>query len=137
MQISEKPGSGGFIGPLRFAVRTMTIKAVAVAGNDCSLGYGLNWLRSLDSTSNCSTSTITMYECCPHVAQEDCDTIECREKCILKVQRQMHEARITSGPQVLMRRDMLSRGAIAQVEFVITSGDPFLYIPPFPLPTGV
>jgi hypothetical protein len=124
--------SGGFIGALRFTARSITVRALLVAADDCSLGFGLEWLRGINADETCATGVTLMFDCCPNVAQSDCEDPECVDACILSRMRFFYESRITEGPTVLSRRESTTRGAWAQVEFVITAGDPGIYsdLPP-------
>ena len=126
--------SGAYLGPLRYTERSVTIRAVAIAASDCALDFGLSWLRSVDITDDCASSTVDMYACCPHLAASDCADPVCAKACVDKRWRQYHNARITSGPTVLRRREHMTRGAWAEIEFVITAGDPYIYAPPSAVP---
>lgn len=124
---TEGISDGGYVGALRYTMRTLTVRAVAIAGDDCSLGYGLAWLRSMDSNATCSASTIGVYECCPHLSAADCATPECVAACVTARQRSYRNARVTTGPTVLRRTEMGAMGAMAEIEFIITAGDPYIY----------
>lgn len=127
--------SGAYLGPLRYAERAITVRGVAIAASDCALDYGLAWLRSVDITNDCASSTVDVYACCPHLAASDCADPVCAKACIDKEWRQYHNARITSGPTVLRRREHMTNGAWAEIEFIITAGDPYIYAPPSAVPT--
>jgi hypothetical protein len=124
--LSGAAGAGHF-GALRFGVRAMVVRALAVAASDCALGYGLEWLRGVDGSATCTASMVTMYDCCPHVSASDCVDEACINRCVQARQRFFYGSRITSGPTVLRRREMTSRGWMAEVEFVVTATDPFIY----------
>jgi hypothetical protein len=124
--LSGAAGSGHF-GALRYSVRSLTVRAIAVAASDCALGYGLEWLRSIDAGSTCNSVTTEMYDCCPNVTQADCEDPECIDQCVQRRLRLFFGSRITQGPTVLRRREMNGRGAMAEVEFVITVTDPYIY----------
>lgn len=127
IKVTEGISSGGYLGPLRYRTREITVRAALIAGSDCALGYGLNWLRSVDSADNCDSSLVGVYECCPHVHAADCFDSACASKCIRPYGRVFRQARMTSGPHVLRRFDMTSRGVVAEVEFTIIAGDPAVY----------
>ena len=139
IKVTEGTASGGYLGPLRYRSRELAVKAVLVAGSECALGYGLNWLRSVDSVDSCESSTVTLYQCCPHVHASDCVDLTCKYTCIAPYQRTFKGARITAGPTVLRQFDLISRGVVAEVEFLIKCGDPAVYgeyVTPLPLPVS-
>lgn len=124
--LSGAAGAGHF-GALRFGVRSLVVRAIAVAASDCALGFGLNWLRGIDAGQTCASVTTRMYDCCPTVAQSDCDDPACIDQCVQRRLRLFYGTRITSGPTVLRRREVSGRGAMAEVEFVVTATDPAIY----------
>lgn len=119
---------GGYIGAVRYTQRTTVVRAVLVAVDDCALGFGIEWLRSVDTDDSCGLTDISVYECCPCLCGAECDDPTCVGQCVDPKQRFFYDSRIVSGPTVLSRRDM-SIGAMAEVEFTIVSGDPFPYAP--------
>ncbi len=127
IEVLSGASGGGHFGALRYTVRSLTVRAIAVAASDCALGFGLEWLRSIDAGSTCDSVTTEMYDCCPNVTQTDCEDPECIDQCIQRRLRLFFGSRITSGPTVLRRREMDGRGAMAEVEFVITVTDPYIY----------
>lgn len=130
VKITPAAADGAYLGALRYKERSVTVRAIAVATDDCSLGFGLEWLRSVDTINDCDSSTVQMYDCCPHLAASDCDDPACAAECVDRRARELRNARITSGPTILTRRSMNTRGSFAQVEFVLTAGDPYIYSPP-------
>lgn len=135
-KIAITPGvvNGAYLGPLRYTERTVTVRAVAIAASDCALDFGLAWLRSVDITDDCASSVVDLYACCPHLAATDCADPVCAKACVDKQWRQYHNARITGGPTILRRREHMTRGAWAELEFIITAGDPYIYSPPSNVP---
>lgn len=127
LRVEQRAGIGANISSMTYTARTMTVRAVAIGANDCALGYGLEWLRSLDGEVDCTLGTVRMYECCPHIAQADCDDPTCVDACVAKRAREFRSARISSGPTILRRQEFYARGAFAEIEFVITAGDPYIY----------
>jgi hypothetical protein len=69
----QAAGVGGIAGALRFNTRTVVIRALAIAKNECGLGYGLSWLRNLYSLEldPCSGDGFYFLDCCP-----SCDDFE-------------------------------------------------------------
>lgn len=128
----EGIADGGYTGARRFKMRTLTVKAVAVAESDCALGFGLEWLHSMDTDSICNEYAVSLYECCPCVCGPGCDDPTCQQSCVVGYQREFRRCRILTGPTVLARRTMPSGGAMAQVEFQIIAQDPHYYRPATP-----
>jgi hypothetical protein len=130
----EGIADGGYVGARRNRMRTLTVKGVAVAETDTALGYGLGWLRSLDSdpAQRCTPATVRLYDSCPCVCGPGCDDPACQQSCVIPYQRQLGKCRILSGPTVLTRRMMPSGGAMAEVEFQIIAQDPRFYTHPQP-----
>lgn len=62
----------GIIGPTYMAPRTMTVRAIAIARDDCSLEYGILWLRRQYSTqvNPCGGDPMTFFDCCPCMCDE-------------------------------------------------------------------
>jgi hypothetical protein len=134
----EGIADGGYVGARRHRMRTLTVRAIAIAETDCALGFGLEWLGTLDTGPACADSAVSMYECCPCVCGPGCDDPACQQSCVVAYQRELRRCRITSGPTVLARRTMPSGGAMAEVEFQIVAQDPHYYRPatPFTFSTG-
>lgn len=59
----------GTIGPTYMAPRTMVVRALAIATDDCSLKFGMTWLRAQYATQHnpCGGDTMTFFDCCPCV----------------------------------------------------------------------
>lgn len=62
----------GVIGPSYLGPRTLTVRAGAVAADECSLQYGLNWLRRqyLSVSDPCGGDRLTFFECCPCICED-------------------------------------------------------------------
>lgn len=129
LQVTQSTFDGGYLGSMRFKSREVVVRAVAIATDDCALGFGINWLRNMDTGKGCFNSFYTVYECCPCLCGTDCTDAACLLSCTRKRERTIYEARIAEGPSVLRRRVMPSGGAMAEVEFTIYAGEPGLYGP--------
>ena len=177
----------GVIGPTYMGPRALVVRALAVATDECSLQYGLTWLRAQYNTeyNPCGGDMLTFFDCCPCLCPEadtetrlcwarDYDQLGpdepvcdptfwpltydqlasgpptddewcswpqnynrlqigpptwtcCVESCVAPYFRQFHNVRVTEGPTVLQRPALHSRGAVAELEFTITCGDPRLH----------
>jgi hypothetical protein len=64
---------GGVIGPTYMGPRTIVVRAIAIALDECALQYGLTWLRAQYATmvSACEGDPMTFFDCCPCVCQEE------------------------------------------------------------------
>lgn len=58
---------GGVVSALRFGPRTMVVRALAIAADDCGLEIGLNWLRCQYETTldSCAGDYLWYLDCCP------------------------------------------------------------------------
>jgi len=63
----------GVIGPTYMAPRTMVVRALAIARDDCALEYGLLWLRRQYSTTinPCGGDPMTFFDCCPCLCDDE------------------------------------------------------------------
>ena len=65
----------GVIGRTYMGARTMVVRALAVAEDECSLQYGMTWLRqqyaSQQQSNPCGGDTMTFFDCCPCVCIND------------------------------------------------------------------
>jgi hypothetical protein len=63
----------GIIGPTYLGPRTLVVRAIALATDDCALQYGLTWLRQQYGTAfdACAGDTLTFFDCCPCVCPDD------------------------------------------------------------------
>lgn len=60
---------GGVISALSFKPRTMTVRVLAMAVDECGMQLGLNWLRTqyAANQNNCTGDVMTFFDCCPCV----------------------------------------------------------------------
>jgi hypothetical protein len=63
----------GVIGPTYMGPRTLVIRALAIATDECALQYGLTWLRQQYGTEQnpCGGDSLTFFDCCPCVCPDD------------------------------------------------------------------
>lgn len=69
----------GVIGRTYLGPRTMVVRAICIAKDDCSLEYGLGWLRlACTNTMNpCGGDPVTFFDCCPCICTETEGPEEC------------------------------------------------------------
>jgi len=64
---------GGVIGPSYEGPRTIVVRAIAIAVDECGLSYGLSWLRQQYQaiTDPCGGDPLTFFDCCPAMCEPD------------------------------------------------------------------
>ena len=64
--------SGGVLGPPYFGPRTLVVRMIAVATDECSLQAGLDWLRfkSVGMHDPCLGDSMTFFDCCPCICDD-------------------------------------------------------------------
>ena len=64
---------GGVIGPTYLGPREMVVRALAIAEDECSLSFGLTWLRGQYQSviDPCAGDPMTFFDCCPCVCEDD------------------------------------------------------------------
>lgn len=195
--ITQTTTIGGVIGPVHYGPRTLVFRVLVVAADECSLQFGLNWLRQVCAyqATPCSGDSLTFFDCCPCLCDAagfglggrcwadnyaelagnpDCDPewwpttyqelrvgppasvtewcawiernigvttgpgdyVCCLDECVVPYLRQFHNTVVTEGPTVLNHPSLYSEGALAEVEFTITCGDPVQYAMPILVGAG-
>lgn len=63
----------GVIGRTYMGPRTMVIRALAIARDDCALEFGLTWLRGIaaQEVNPCGGDPVTFFDCCPCICPEE------------------------------------------------------------------
>lgn len=67
VQVTKPVLGGAVMGAINYGPRTLVFRALLVAADDCSLSFGLNWLREqcAHNATPCSGDTLTFFDCCP------------------------------------------------------------------------
>lgn len=136
VQVNNALVQGGVIGPPYFSYRTLAVRGIAIAEDECALQAGLNWLefRTANMQDPCVGDTLTFYDCCPCACPEFLEDPEadetCLEDCIRPYLRHYNNVAITSGPTVINHPAMHSRGAMAEFEMILVAADPVKYSAP-------
>jgi len=70
-RVEQALGGGGAIGRRKYEARTMVVRCLAVAIDECGMQIGLNWLRcQRDVTvAECVGDTLWYLDCCPDCAR--------------------------------------------------------------------
>ena len=70
-QVQQSIGSGGFVSRNNFLTRELTVKAVAIAADECGMSAGLDWMRTAYTSvlDECLGDYLWFLSCCP-----SCDT---------------------------------------------------------------
>ena len=95
----------GVIGRQYMAPRTMVVRALAIATDECSLQFGLSWLRQQYATpaNECGGDALTFFDCCPCV----CPDRHARRSLLGRELRRVSRARraaSAAGGRTRMRR---------------------------------
>jgi hypothetical protein len=63
----------GVMGPIYMGPRTMVVRALVVATDDCGLEFGLLWLRRQYTlvVNPCGGDPLTFFDCCPCLCEDD------------------------------------------------------------------
>lgn len=87
----------GLIGRTYMGPRTMVVRAIAIAEDDCSLEYGLAWLRMnyAQQTNPCGGDPMTYFDCCPCL----CDDEGTSGPCWVVVYRELRDGPDACQPQ--------------------------------------
>lgn len=128
---------GAAIGPAREQPRTLTVSAVLLGSTCCGVAYGLRWLGEAlagCTGSGCGGDCLTLFDCCPSVAQDPEDFAAAHRRTLRRVA-------LVDGPRETARHGDGCSGSggcqigadIVQVEFILTAGKPWLWRDPVPV----
>ena len=72
-RVEQALGGGGAIGRRRYGPRTLVVRALAIAVDECGMQVGLNWLRCQKDVEleACVGDTLWFLDCCPDCARVD------------------------------------------------------------------
>lgn len=119
--VSQSLSTGGAISAPYHGPRTLVLRGLAIASDDCGLQAGINWLQFTfaDEGDPCLADSLVYYDCCPDSGSASA------------YRRQYREARITEGPEFLeMYHHMPSGiGACAVFELTFVAANPAEYAP--------
>lgn len=130
-EIQRKVASGAVISPLAFTERTVYVRGLLVGIDHASVMAGMSWLRNVtqsnlcDPAPACEGGTLRYFASCPVLCD---DAPNCIDECVTPYIRTLYDATITTGPTVL--RDFQLDGGLIEVDFILTSGNPFTYSNP-------
>ena len=70
-RVEQALGGGGAIGRRRYGARTMVVRCLAIAVDECGMQVGLNWLRCQRDvvSAECVGDTLWYLDCCPDCAR--------------------------------------------------------------------
>jgi hypothetical protein len=71
--VSNAVTFGGVLGPPYFGPRTLVVRCLAVAVDECSLTAGLEWLNFFAGNPEepCLGDNLTFFDCCPCMCEDD------------------------------------------------------------------
>jgi len=136
-QLSELPGGGAQLGPLRRSPKEIAVDVVLLAKTDCALSYGFAWLaaalRGVQCGASCTGQQLCFFTCCP----PDCPLPDEGEPdtCGDAQYRTLLDCGVISPPVERSRRKVPG-GWLAEVSFGFSSGNPFIWRDPILLATG-
>jgi len=139
-QVLNAITGGGVIGPPYFTYRTLVLRGIAIATDECSLQAGMDWLnhQCSEQVDACLGDTLTFFDCCPCICG-DYDPAnpvppdeDCLAECVTPYLRHYNHVAVTAGPNVINHPAMYSRGAMAEFEIVLVAADPVKYGAPDP-----
>jgi hypothetical protein len=119
VNVTQTLTTGGTIGPPYHGPRTIVVRAVAIALDECALQYGISWVQFhfADEFDPCTADSLVYFDCC-------------FEDTALQsyYMRQFRGVRITEGPEFLrVQRSVSTGGAFAEFELTFVAADPQEY----------
>lgn len=65
--VTQAISGGGVVGPNYFGPRTLVVRGLAIAADECGLAAGLDWLgeQYIKTNEPCAGDTLTYFDCCP------------------------------------------------------------------------
>lgn len=139
-QVTNAITGGGVIGPAYFSFRTLTLRAIAIATDECALQAGLDWLNHQcdEMVDTCLGDRLTFFDCCPCMCP-DYDPAtpdvgeDCLAECVHPYLRYYNHVAVTAGPNVIRHPSLYSRGAMIELELILVAADPVKYHMPLPV----
>lgn len=121
---------GSSVGPLRRGAREIRARVLLVAASEAGMSYGLAWLASALRGSVCNTGCVADELCgfaylpvCEGEPPADLETDTCGDDAV----RSLFDVGLLTGPTMLKRTRLHSGGWIAEVEFGLVAGQPYLW----------
>jgi len=119
VNVTQTLTTGGTIGPPYHGPRTIVLRAVAIALDECALQYGISWVQYhfADEFDPCTADSLMYYDCCFEDPAQ-----------YMTYLRQYRGVRITEGPEFLrVQRSLSTGGAFAEFELTFVAADPQEY----------
>lgn len=133
-QVTESILSGGTVGRVRAATRSIRVRSILIADGADALDYGMHWLGAALAAQECTSTGVscggtdlTFFAACPQ--------FDMSEQEISNLQRFMHNVTVVSGPliqQTLHRTGQRTWAYI--VEWTMVAATPFMFGPTKILP---
>jgi len=122
---------GGYVNKPRRKTRTMVFTAVLVGASQCAVEYGMRWLRSVLTTTNCNSASYGVcggsemcYLGCEPVIDDNASEGLTAEECYDKIGRSMHDVTTTNGPVVTAKMDLNDGGCAWSVSWTMIAANP-------------
>lgn len=154
--VAEYLGDGGALGSARHATRELTVRAVAMAGTQAALSYGISWLSTVLEGSACATGcsgdTLCVYAACPTrpmlPAGPDDDCVAGTDRPDPnwdpitggpngpggdQLVRRLYDVGVLDGIPADTHAVRVQGGWLAEVEFTLVAGNPWWWRDPAPV----
>lgn len=131
--------NGAALSPLRRPHREIQFRTLAMASTERALSYGLSWLaaalRGGFCGSGCSGDQMCFYTACPTCPPwSGVDTDPCMDLAGSYWRQMFNVGLLTMDAPSDIRR--IAGGWVAQLQFTLAAGDPFIYREPLLAATG-
>lgn len=127
--VTESVIDGGYVSKPRRKTRTVVFSAVLVGASECAVEYGMRWLRTVLTGTNCNSASYGVcggadicYLGCAPCIDEGCDdpAIVCYDR----LGRSVHDMTTTVGPNVTQKMDMTDGGCAWSVTWTMVAANP-------------
>lgn len=132
----ESTRDGGVPGRVRHATKEINVNGFIAGASEAAVEYGLIWLRMvllagpcspLDARKQALGTDLSFFGYKPPTAAQAFLNDQSPQQILNTVQRTYRSVTVSNGPQVLGRKYLACGDFIAQVQFTVRVGDPFIY----------
>jgi hypothetical protein len=146
--VTESTIDGGVVGSTRRTTRTMVFSLALLGADECSVEYGMRWLKSVftggpcfgGTAADCTTGSNLCFLACPPML-DDSPSIGVSDPfdptdCLDPLLRSLHKVAVTVGPNVTGKRTTTSGGCVWTVSLTLVAGNPAEFGTEVPLIAG-
>ena len=131
--VVESTGDGGTVGRIRNATRAVVFNVALVGASDCSVEYGMRWLRRLllgaacgsQASESCSGGDLCYLSCEPQLDWEHGGTYLDVLGCLDGYERSLRRVVFNTGPTVTSKQDTSDGGAVWTATMTAVAGNPW------------